>query len=377
VAKRRTKPYHGSITKRGATWRVRLCVGGKYYSFTCGGTKADAQNFATSKHAELSADVNRALVGLPGRIRFSQLVREYSEFELPTRSEGTRKSYRTSFAAFEAFFGDRLGDPLVRDIRRHHVATFIEWRRTWRSGSDGEVSGHTVARDRRVLHRLFNYAVMKDHLEANPAAMVRAPKADPRTPPILTDAQLDALLDAAQPSPMLTAYITLLADTGVRAYSEALELTWDDIDFAGGFVHVRSGGGRRTKSGKSRSVPMTPRLRETLKDHAARYRFRSPFLFFHETTRRSAKEGERIRSIRGSFEAAARAAKLPAGFRAHDLRHRRVTTWLSEGKSVVLVQAAMGHSAIQTTLGYMHLVPEHLLSLVDVAAPIARMASGE
>ena len=48
------------------------------------------------------------------------------------------------------------------------------------------VSGHTVARDRRVLHRLFNYAIGKDHLEANPCALVRAPKADPRTPPILS-----------------------------------------------------------------------------------------------------------------------------------------------------------------------------------------------
>lgn len=368
MAKRRTKPYPGSITKRGASWRVSLCVGGEYYKFTVAGKRVEAENFAVTKYAELANDRKRAQVGLPGPIRFSELVAEYSEFELPTRSAGTRESYASSFIAFEAFFVERLGDPKLREIQRSHIATFIEWRRTWRPGGRGDVSGHTVARDRRVLHRLFNYAVMKDHLEANPVSMVRAPKADPRTPPILTEEQLDALLAAAKTSPMLVTYITLLADTGVRAYSEALELTWDDVDFAGGFIHVRSAPGRRTKSGKSRSVPMTSRLRETLKSHAAMYRFRSPHVFFHEATRRSCKEGERVRSMRRSFDVAAKAAKLPAGFRPHDLRHRRVTTWLSEGRSVVLVQAAMGHSAIQTTMGYMHLVPEHLLALVDAPA---------
>ena len=118
---------------------------------------------------------------------------------------------------------------------------------------------------------------------------------------------------------------------------------------------------------------MTPQVRERLKEHAARFPFRLPYVFFHETTRRSSKEGERIRSMRGVLEAAAKTAKLPKGFRAHDLRHRRVTTWLSEGKSVVLVQSATWHSSIQTTLGYLHLVPEHLLPMVD-APMIAKEA---
>jgi integrase/recombinase XerD len=380
----RTKSYPGSITRRGASWRVRLCAGGTYYSYTVRGTRTDAQNFATTKHAELAKDHTRAEAGMPGPIRFSALADDFETYALPTLAPGAARSYRNSLKPFRTFFGGTLGDPLVRNIQRGHVKTFLEWRRTQRAGEAGSVSAHTVAKDRRVLSCLFNYGLDKDYLDANPCARVKAPKGDPRTPPILTAEQLDALFAAAEPSPMLPLYVLLLADTGVRSDSEALALRWEDVDLAGGFVHVRSAPGRRTKSGKSRSVPLTARLRAALQDHAARFRLavydgaRSPFVFHHTHTTRSAVAGQQLRSIRRAFENAAKAAKLPAGFRRHDLRHRRVTTWLAEGRNVVHVREAMGHADLATTMGYTHLVPEHLRSLVEeqTAAPVEFARAG-
>ena len=116
---------------------------------------------------------------------------------------------------------------------------------------------------------------------------------------------------------------------------------------------------------------MTPRLLNAFKDHAAAFRFatyrgkRSPWVFHHLTTRRKHVAGERITSMRHSFENAVERAKLPNGFRQHDLRHRRVTTWLAEGQSPVLVKEAMGHSDLRTTMGYTHLVRSHLKALVQ------------
>ncbi len=62
---------------------------------------------------------------------------------------------------------------------------------------------------------------------------------------------------------------------------------------------------------------------------------------------------------------AARRAKLPLDFDRLDLRHRRVTTWLAEGKNPVHVKEAMGHADLATTMGYTHLAKEHLRSLVE------------
>ena len=66
-----------------------------------------------------------------------------------------------------------------------------------------------------------------------------------------------------------------------------------------------------------------------------------------------------------AFKSAARRAKLPLDFNRHDLQHRRVTTWLVEGKNPVHVKEPMGHADLATTMGYTHLAKEHLRGLVD------------
>ena len=59
--------------------------------------------------------------------------------------------------------------------------------------------------------------------------------------------------------------------------------------------------------------------------------------------------------MRRTFGAAARGAKLPAGFWPYDLRHSRITLWAEAGHSVALIQAAAGHRSAQATLRhYIH-----------------------
>jgi integrase len=112
---------------------------------------------------------------------------------------------------------------------------------------------------------------------------------------------------------------------------------------------------------------MTPRLVATLREYFARYRFaaQSPYVFHHSKTKRHHEAGGRIGTLRRAFENAAARAKLSANFVQHDLRHRRVTTWLAEGKSPVLVMKAMGHSRLETTMHYYKYLPEHLRALVE------------
>jgi len=75
--------------------------------------------------------------------------------------------------------------------------------------------------------------------------------------------------------------------------------------------------------------------------------------------------GERIGSLYDGYRNAAARAKLPRELRQHDLRHRRVISWLEQGHSPVLVKEAMGHANIATTMGYTHLVAAHLKTLVE------------
>ncbi len=116
---------------------------------------------------------------------------------------------------------------------------------------------------------------------------------------------------------------------------------------------------------------MTARLKQAMREHFARFRFavyhgqQSPWIFHHARSRRRAGAGERIGSLRNSFRAAARRAGLPVELHQHDLRRRRVTTWLAEGKNPVHVKEALGHADLRTTMAYTHLAREHLRSLVE------------
>jgi integrase len=171
---------------------------------------------------------------------------------------------------------------------------------------------------------------------------------------------------------MLSLYITTLGEAGVRCDSEALHLRWEDVDLEEGFLWIASGrDGHRTKSGKGRWVPMTPRLRQAMREHFAHFRFatygdqRTPWVFHHLTSRRHAEAGQRIGVFRRGFKGAVVRAKLPAYLHQHDLRHRRVTTWLAAGGDAVKVKEAMGHADLRTTMDYTHLVRDNLRSLVQ------------
>ena len=368
--------YPGHIQERGSgSWRVTLRTAGQRHQYTVQGTRKAAENFARKKYGELERRARRRGPGaVPGGVRFSMLLERFEGDELPTLAPGAQRSYGTCLKAFRRFFVEVLADPPLDQISRGNVKEFASWRRT-HSGREGRarVGPFTIQKDLRVLHRLFNFALDLDLVELNPAARVKGPKADPRTPVILSGDELDQLLEAAgEDRPMLRLFILLLAETGLRTESEALRLRWEDLDLPGGFLQVRSGrDGHRTKSGRSRWVPLTSRLRQALQEHAAAFRLatyggkRSPWVFHHTRTRRRHTAGERIQDLRAGFLGAKKRAKLPAELRMHDLRHRRVTTWLAEGKPATLVKEAVGHASLATTMSYTHLAREHLRDLVE------------
>ena len=370
---RRNHP--GNIEERGGTFRVRLCVAGERHRFTLDPerypTREDAEAFARRTYDKLRRKNGR---GLPGPMPFSELLTRYRDECLPVLSSNSQKTYRASLKAFETFFVRRGGDPPVHEIRPGHVRSFMSWRRT-RSpdgrGRERPLSTRGIAKDRAVLGILFSFGEEQEIVESNPVRKVRPPKGDSREPLILTDNQYEALISACEGRPMLGVYLLTLGEAGLRCDSEALWLRWADLDLEKGLLTVESvRKGRRTKSGKMRKVPITRRLREAMRDHAAAYRLRkyrgvrTPWVFHHEVDRRHAKAGARLGGLRRAFKGAVKRTKLPQDLNQHDLRHRRVTTWLAEGKPAHLVQKAMGHADLRTTMAYEHLVAEDLLQLV-------------
>lgn len=382
--------HKGSIRKRGKSWQIRVSVGGQESAFTVRGSKKDAIQAAEAEHQKMTKRQRFARRGSRGRIRFSDLLNRFRTSVIPETNGGTPEAYEDTLKPVEIYFcGREMGaergvlgpftterDPWVDDMLTPDFTDYLVWRRRTRlDGKIGPTSDRTVEKDRAVLHRLMKWAKKQGYTEYNPVVDTDRPSVDERHAVILSDPQFDAFLAATRSSRqrMLYAYAVALNDLGARSESEVLWLQWTDVDFDAGFVTVRSDHGHRTKTGRGRDIPMTPRLRHVLLEHAAKYQHAvydgagSPWVFHNTQDRGRAKAGKRISSMRNSFNLAAKKAGVPGDFVQHDLRHRRATTWLAAGKDLVKVQMALGHADVRTTMRYTHLVREHLLSLVEDA----------
>ncbi len=371
------KTAPGSFELRNGSIRWRVMIGGEMHRATFPTTDMNvAKNKAIQEAAKLQSEYEekraRAAAGLDDVPTMAALFDEFEATIVPTRAPGTRRSYADSLKPLRAYFVDELRNPLCDKVRGRDIERFLSWRRVRRWNGAEPVSARTVAKDRAVLSAVFKMAFKLEHVPSNPVGRTDVPKGDVREPVIVSGDLYEALLRECEHNPMLHTYVILLAEAGIRSQSEALRLRWEDIDLDDGFLYVVSGrDGGRTESGKRRPVPLTARLREALREHAARYRLatyqgrRSPWVFHHVKGVRGRKAGEHIGTMRSAVKQAARRAKLPAGLHVHDLRHTCCTNLVADGHQEVLVQKFMGHADLRTTMGYTHLVKDHLRVLVE------------
>jgi integrase len=334
--------------------------------------RQDAEQMARTKYDDLLKQHGRAVDGVPVGQKMSDVLDYFERERLPLLSPGTQGAYKDSIKPLRAYFVDTLGDPRLDRVRPLQISDYLNWRRLHRLDGKTPLHLRTLAKDRTVLHALFEVAREREWMQGNPVTKGTAlPKADPRDYVILDAAQYDRLLTTTS-NPLVRFYLLFLGETGCRDESEALWLRWADFDLSEGYVTIATGrNGHRTKGGRSRIVPMTPRLKQAAQAYFASYRFaeydgtRPEYVFHHTETRRHYRAGERVHSYRGTVDTTAEKAKLPDGWHMHDLRHRRATTWLAEGKSPVLVMKALGHSDLRITMSYYRFVKEHLRALVD------------
>ncbi|MHB1778079.1 MAG: tyrosine-type recombinase/integrase [Acidimicrobiales bacterium] len=201
-----------------------------------------------------------------------------------------------------------------------------------------------------------------------------------RKPPhVYTDGEIADLLDAAaglDPAGGLRplCYVTLfalLACTGLRI-SEALALSYADVDLDAGVITVRAG-----KRGLTRLVPLHPSALKPLGDYLAeRIRLFGTPASADAFFRTEASERISYRTAHHAFSVARRrlgwdATGRTRAPRIHDLRHRmvvrRIQTWHAEGVNVDTQIAALatylGHIEVRDVYWYLSAVPE-LMAIV-------------
>ena len=295
-----------------------------------GRTKTEALDLLN----ELKMKRTKAKLGLASApekkepISFSDFSEKFlALYSRPNRRAATILSHLNSLKSLKAFFKAKV----LTEITSEEVARFIAQRKT-------QVSAASVNRELSCLKCLFNRSIEWGYCETSPVKVkkLREPKAKDR---ILSDAEVDRLLTNANPN-LLPVLIVLLG-TAMRK-SECLSLRWSNVDFRKGFIFI---GAEDSKSGRSREIPMSLPVFETLRSlHEVS---KSEHVFFNPETKSN------VKNIRTSFQSALKKAAIK-GVTIHSLRHTAGSKWVELGVDLRTVQILMGHSSLSMVERYTH-----------------------
>lgn len=337
-----------AIKKCAAGWLVDLQPGGRggrRFRKTLG-TKAEALAFEAWLKEKVRVSPEWA-PSVRDRRRLSELVSLWFVHHGVSLSSGANTRDRL-LAACAA-----MRDPVVSDFS---ADVFAAYRASRVAAGKNSV---TLNREHAYLRAVFNELGRLGLFSGvNPLAELRQFKVSERELSFLSVAQIQALLvalDSGRRRDALFVARVCLA-TGAR-WSEAESLRVSQV--RGGAVHFSE-----TKSGKNRSVPVSPWLIGELKGHLFR-RYGdawelAPRYFF-----------ECMGAFREGVERAG--LVLPAGQLTHVLRHTFASHFMMNGGNILVLQKVLGHASLTMTMRYAHLAPDHLQEAVSLN-PLARLS---
>jgi integrase len=363
---------HSGIYRRGSRYVVR------YRDPTGRSRQQSAATLAQARdlRASLLADVARGEYRQLARITFAQYAPEFLAHYVGRTRRGIREETLLAYGRELGFHRDSNGDWVALDPPRGAVAYLGKLRLSEieayhlkqyaaRVAARG-VSQNTVRLALAPVKALLATAVEERLLRTNPAAGVRltagitTTSPDPDRPKALSADQLNELIAAANPPWRLL--IQFLAHTGLRI-SEALALTWHDIDLDQHQLHVR----RRLYKGKlappksshsRRTLPTSPQLEHALTTlrTSPGYNTNPNAPLFQNRTGQPLDRHHALQQVKKT----ATSIGLPwVGL--HTLRHTCATLLFHQGANAKQVQLYLGHHSAAFTLAtYVHLLPEDL-----------------
>ncbi|WP_454056145.1 site-specific tyrosine recombinase XerD [Cupriavidus sp. Marseille-Q8015] len=225
-----------------------------------------------------------------------------------------------------------------------------------------ETRASSANRRLTVFRRFFQWALREHMVQADPCLLLRPAKQPPRFPKTLTEAQVEALLEAPDTDTPLglrdRTMLELMYASGLRV-SELTQMKTVEIGLNEGVARVVGG-----KGNKERLVPFGAQAGDWLRRYLAESR---PALLTGRAcdalfvTQRG--EGMTRQAFWHLIKKHARDAGIHAPLSPHTLRHAFATHLLNHGADLRVVQLLLGHADISTTQIYTHVARERLREL--------------
>lgn len=287
----------------------------------------------------------------------------------------TLDSYRRDLDDFSEFTGT-LGR-LASEARSDDIAAYM------RDLAHRGFAASSQARRLSALRQFFKFLYGEGIRKDDPSGTIAAPKGRQSLPGVLSEAEVDRLIEAARfnagldgesvarrlRATRLYTMIEVLYATGLRV-SELVSLPIGATQHGARMLMVRGKGGRE------RVTPLSERAQAAMAHYTALRRTEaayadSPWLFpsFGESGHFS-----RQAFARDLKDLARDVGIEPKKISPHVLRHAFASHLLQNGADLRIVQQLLGHADISTTQIYTHVLDERLRQLVETHHPLALKA---
>jgi integrase len=328
-----------------------------------------------NRYESLEREKAKALVKAMARSKTSLLIDDVAGrlWDDQAQYDAEPEATETNIARLVEYFGKAKS---LTDIDHNEAKKLVAWRRGHRVSRRGKltkeqrdalplISNATVNRSTtKVLQRLFTFAT------AEGAVFEKEPKWGELLLPEpverlreLQDNERDAIDEAMRAD--YGPFFDFVRASGMR-FKECVTLRWSEVNFGTRQI-VRTGkGGRRVV------FPITPAVRDILFPLRGQHpEFVFTYVAMYGNKRLGRVRGQRYALTYNGTKTAWQRLRANAGvtdFRFHDFRHDFGTKLLRDSGNLKLVQKALNHRDIKSTLRYAHVLDE------DVAAAVERLA---
>ncbi len=292
------------------------------------------RKLAELKLKEIEVELAKGRLGFTVNISLGEFLKKYLDWSKNTKAKNTYITDKKTADSLINYFGEKI------KLSQINLQKLEGWK-IWLV--DTLRYSKTTANIRiRHAKAMFNKAVEWQFLEKSPVERLKQYTTPKGKPDFLTLEEIKKLFSVIENKTHLAVF-NLLFWTGMRI-AEAINLTWDDVDFEDMVIKVRSKKTWHTKDYKERHIPIHPELipylehlKEVGSEKVLPYKYPTVEHLFQKYSRKS-------------------------GIKAtpHLLRHSVATALASMGISPQVIQKILGHSNLSTTMIYAKMTDDYV-----------------
>ncbi len=277
-------------------------------------------------------------------------------------SQNSVSAYANDINKLISFIDEHFPTLTPETVKLAQLRKFVEWM------NQRGISPRTQARTISGIKSFYKFLLIEEAVENDPTTLLESPRIGRKLPEILTDDEINKLIDAIDDSKpegiRNKAILETLYSCGLRV-SELVDLRLSNLHFEQEFLKI---GG---KGEKERLVPISKRAIEDIKKYLVVSRKKLNIEKGNENIVFLNRRGKKLSRVMifTIIKNLADKIKLNKNISPHTFRHSFASALVQGGADLRTVQEMLGHESILTTEIYTHLDKEYLKDTVNKYHP--------